>query len=291
MDPCKPPDDDPGARHRFLTDHPADAVRRPLPFVSSATLSLAAHAIALVIVSIALVNKPASIPPGADAQLTTRLVYTANGPGGGGKKGGGEDAEVPARRAQLRGPDAIAVPAERAPAMNAASPVEPSQRLAIPEPAVLAGLRDAIGAITELRPVDLDSRGPGTGPGADGSKGAGIGDGDRGVHGDRTGPGSDGVDGVEPGNGVSWPRLVQEVKPNYTADAMRARVEGKVELEIVVLPDGSVGRIRLVRSLDGSYGLDQEAINAVRRWRFEPGRLVGKAVAVRVAVELSFNLR
>ena len=94
-----------------------------------------------------------------------------------------------------------------------------------------------------------------------------------------------------PGNGVSWPRLMREVKPNYTADAMRAQVEGLVELEILVLEDGSVGNVRIVRSLDSRFGLDQEAINAVRRWRFDPGRRLGKAVATRVGVELSFNLR
>ena len=88
-----------------------------------------------------------------------------------------------------------------------------------------------------------------------------------------------------------WPRLMREVKPNYTADAMRAQVEGLVELEILVLEDGSVGNVRIVRSLDSRFGLDQEAINAVRRWRFDPGRRLGKAVATRVGVELSFNLR
>ena len=90
---------------------------------------------------------------------------------------------------------------------------------------------------------------------------------------------------------MSWPRLVREVKPNYTPDAMRAQVEGMVELEILVLEDGSVGRVNIVRSLDARFGLDQEAINAVRRWRFDPGRRMGKAVATRVGVELSFNLR
>ena len=106
----------------------------------------------------------------------------------------------------------------------------------------------------------------------------------------RDGPGGEG-DGLKPGNGVSWPRLVREVKPNYTPDAMRAQVEGMVELEILVLEDGSVGRVNIVRSLDARFGLDQEAINAVRRWRFDPGRRLGKAVATRVGVELSFNLR
>ncbi len=117
-----------------------------------------------------------------------------------------------------------------------------------------------------------------------------MGPGDGNQLGEKDGPGT-GDEGWSPGKGVSWPRLVREVKPNYTPDAMRAQVEGMVELEILVLADGSVGRVNIVRSLDARFGLDQEAINAVRRWRFDPGRQSGKAVATRVGVELSFNLR
>ena len=134
------------------------------------------------------------------------------------------------------------------------------------------------------------TRGPGSGVGAGGRKGGGLGDGD----GDRLGDGNGGAgegDEATPGNGVSWPELVQEVKPNYTADAMRAQVQGLVELEIVVLP-GRNGRTRADRrSLDPRFGLDDEAIKAVRRWRFDPGRRLGKAIATRVGVELSFRLR
>jgi len=167
---------------------------------------------------------------------------------------------------------------------------EPQQRVIVPEIAVAAGVREAFGAVSEVRPLDIDSRGPGAGTGADGRRGPGSGPGE----GPGLGPGSgigSGGDGEVPGNGVSWPRLVQEVKPNYTPDAMRARVEGMVELEIIVLADGSVGRVDLVRSLDSRFGLDQEAISAVRRWRFDPGRRSGQAVPVRVGVELSFTLR
>ena len=147
-----------------------------------------------------------------------------------------------------------------------------------------------VGTVAELRPIDL-GRGQGSGTGADGGRDDGIGGGDGNRMGRRSGPGAGDDEGLRPGNGVSWPKLVQEVKPNYTADAMRAQVEGRVELEIVVLADGSVGRVSLVRSLDGRFGLDEEAISAVRRWRFEPARHSGKAVPVRVGVELSFNLR
>jgi protein TonB len=264
---------------------------RRVSLVSSATLSLLAHAIVLVIVAVALANKPATHISGDAPKPYTRLVYEATGPAGGGQQGGGEESQTPARRMELAGRDAIAIPAATAPTEGQRDPRETSQRITIPEPEVLSGLRDAIGSLSEVRPIESDSRGAGLGTGAEGEKGSGIGNGRLGGPGDRVGPGSGGDDGVQPGNGVSWPRLVREVKPNYSAEALRARIEGHVELEIVVLPDGSVGRIRIVRSLDGRFGLDQEAIDAVRRWRFEPGRQSGKAVAVRVPVELYFTLR
>jgi TonB family protein len=93
----------------------------------------------------------------------------------------------------------------------------------------------------------------------------------------------------EPGNGVSAPVAVKQVKPQYTADAMRARVEGVVTLEGVVQPDGSITQIRVKKALNP--GLDQEAIKAVKQWRFEPGTKDGKPVAVRVALEMTFTLR
>jgi TonB family protein len=62
-----------------------------------------------------------------------------------------------------------------------------------------------------------------------------------------------------------------------------------VELEAVVLSDGSVGRVRVTRSLD--LDLDQAAVAAVRRWKFGAGRLNRQPVAVLVNVELTFKLK
>lgn len=87
------------------------------------------------------------------------------------------------------------------------------------------------------------------------------------------------------------PTLVQRVSPQYTADAMRARVQGSVWVECVVLPDGTVGDARVVRSLDRVFGLDEQALAAARRWRFKPGRLNGQAVPVIVSIELTFSVR
>ena len=93
----------------------------------------------------------------------------------------------------------------------------------------------------------------------------------------------------KPGDGVLAPVLVKEIKPQYTADAMRARVQGVVTLECVVQPDGAIGETRVTKSLDP--GLDKEAIKAVKQWRFKPGRKDGKPVPVRVALEVTFTLR
>jgi TonB family protein len=94
-----------------------------------------------------------------------------------------------------------------------------------------------------------------------------------------------------PGSGVINPRILREVKPQYTADAMRAKVQGTVLLECVVLPDGTVGRVDVVKSLDSTFGLDQEAVKAAKQWRFQPGTRFGEPVAVLVTLELTFTLR
>ena len=85
--------------------------------------------------------------------------------------------------------------------------------------------------------------------------------------------------------------MLREIKPQYTADAMRAKVQGTVLLECVVLADGSVGRVDVVRSLDPTFGLDQEAVKAAKQWRFQPGTRFGEPVAVLVTIELTFTLR
>ena len=73
-----------------------------------------------------------------------------------------------------------------------------------------------------------------------------------------------------PGSGVTSPQLLREVRPNYTAAAMRAKVQGVVLLECVVGPDGSIGEVNVVKSLDKVFGLDDEAVKAAKQWRFDP---------------------
>jgi TonB family protein len=90
-------------------------------------------------------------------------------------------------------------------------------------------------------------------------------------------------------NGVTNPRLVRQVKPEYTADAMKAGIQGSVLLECVVAADGTVSDARVLRPLDP--GLDAEAVKAAKRWQFEPGKKDGKPVAVHVTIKVNFELR
>ena len=99
-------------------------------------------------------------------------------------------------------------------------------------------------------------------------------------------------DGVlKPGDGVTAPVVLVDIKPLYTAQAMRARISGIVEVAAIVEKDGTVGEVRVIHSLDKEFGLDAQAVNAVKRWEFRPGQKDGEPVRVMVKIELTFTLR
>jgi len=85
------------------------------------------------------------------------------------------------------------------------------------------------------------------------------------------------------------PKLVREVKPNYTPGAMGRRVQGIVKYKAVILVDGTVGQVILTQALDPE--LEQQGLYALQHWKFEPARLNGQTLAVVADVELSFTLK
>jgi TonB family protein len=216
-------------------------------------------------------------------ELPRQIVWLAEpGPGGGG--GGGNERPEPPKPAELPGQEKISVPAVKpepiAPAPEP-TPLEPLEQLTIPAQTMAAATETSIGTLDSGDASSL-STGSGSGTGAGSGTGSGLGAGSGG----GTGGGV-----YRPGSGIVNPRVLREVKPQYTADAMRAKVQGTVLLECVILPDGSVGRVDVVKSLDPTFGLDQEAIKAARQWRFAPGTRFGEPVAVLVTIELTFTLR
>jgi TonB family protein len=97
------------------------------------------------------------------------------------------------------------------------------------------------------------------------------------------------VDGKDPG--VTMPRVVTEVKPQYTPEALKARIQGSLILNAVVRTDGMPSDVKVTQSLDTEYGLDNQAVAALNEWRFEPGQKDGKPVPVRIEVEVRFTLK
>ena len=93
-----------------------------------------------------------------------------------------------------------------------------------------------------------------------------------------------------PGNGVSLPQVVKQVKAEYTEEAKQNRIEGKVGLDVVVLADGAIGDVTVATSLDTVYGLDANAVKAMKQWQFKPGMKDGKPVNVEAQIEVNFRL-
>ena len=202
------------------------------------------------------------------------------------------------RQVEAAGEDTIDVPVEVPEEVEAPPEVAPepepepleSQNIQLSAVPMGASIQTRTGLLEGLLSGALDSAGSGSGGGAGEGSGGGIGPGE----GDGLGPGEGGGTGggvFRPGNGVETPRLLREVTPKYTAEAMRAKVQGIVLVEAVVLPDGTVGDVEVIRSLDKVFGLDEEAIRAARQWRFLPGTRFGEPVAVLVTIELTFTLR
>lgn len=131
------------------------------------------------------------------------------------------------------------------------------------------------------------SNGPGYGGGIGSGSGGGVGSG----RGPGVGPGYGGGIGggvYRVGGGVSAPRVLYAPDPEFSEEARKAKYQGTVVLWVVVGSDGRTHEVRIQRSL--GMGLDEKAIEAIRRWTFDPARKDGIPVAVQVNVEVNFRL-
>ena len=262
----------------------------------SLAASLAGHVVGglLVALIISLTPEPVYelIIPARDNYSIVWLPE--EGPGGGGGGGGNESLELP-QLVELPGADEtpLSVPIPDEPVVVEQEP-EPetlsAQQMNIPAVSMASADRTRSGVLDALAGADTGAQGSGTGGGAGSGEGAGSGPGT----GSGLGPGTGGGVGggvYRPGAGIVNPRVLREVKPQYTSEALRAKVTGTVILEVVVLPDGTVGDVRVTRSLDPVFGLDEEAIKAARQWLFDPATRFGEPVALLVSVALDFSLR
>ncbi|MEO5922611.1 MAG: energy transducer TonB [Bryobacteraceae bacterium] len=110
-------------------------------------------------------------------------------------------------------------------------------------------------------------KGPGVGPGSGGGYGGGV---------------------FKIGGGVSAPQAIVKPEPEYSEEARKAKYQGEVWLSVIVDEKGVPQDIKVTRKL--GLGLDEKAIEAVKKWRFKPGMKDGKPVAVQATIAVSFHL-
>ncbi|MDZ7638925.1 MAG: energy transducer TonB [Bryobacterales bacterium] len=131
------------------------------------------------------------------------------------------------------------------------------------------------------------SNGPGSGGGMGTGRGTGVGAGRGGGVGEGEGGGFGG--GVfRVGGGVTSPVPVYKIEPEYSEEARKAKYQGTVVLSVIIDATGKPTSLKVVRPL--GLGLDEKAIEAVRKWRFRPGTKEGKPVAVYATIEVNFRL-
>ncbi len=258
----------------MFSDAPQHRVKRAAGATAG---SIIAHVL-LVALGMYLLTRPRPVQIFEEREIPLgQLVYLEATPGPGGGGGGSPEpaAPKPIEIPKTELPKPEPVPVTPPPPVPVAPPPPPS--LSVPVMTANATAAQATGTV-ELAAGGGGGRGTGIGSGT----GRGVGEG--------SGQGIGG--GVyRPGAGINNPVPLKQVKPAYTAEAMRAKIQGSVSMEVVILEDGSVGDVRVTRSLDRVYGLDQEAIKAARQWVFRPATdRSGNAVPIAVTLVLDFNM-
>lgn len=136
--------------------------------------------------------------------------------------------------------------------------------------------------------VKLDSNGQGGGAGMGSGHGGGLGSG----NGNGFGPGSGGNTGggvYQVGGGISEPKLIYAPEAEFSDEARRAKYQGVCLIQLIVDAQGNPRNLRVEQPL--GMGLDQKALEAVRKYKFKPSLKDGRTpVPVMITVEVNFRL-
>jgi TonB family protein len=101
------------------------------------------------------------------------------------------------------------------------------------------------------------------------------------------------------GDGVSPPKLLYAPDPEYTDQARRKRLQGKIVLSLTVDTKGKPQDVRVLHSLAetvdkklqaAAVSLDEKAVTAVKQYRFDPALFQGKPVSVETTVEVNYRI-
>lgn len=259
----------------------------------SKAVSMAVH-IGLVVIGLAIGTNEKVIEvvkenvtlvaPDLSAYMPTPAKPKLSGGGG----GGGNNNPLPVNKGKLPRPD-----------LKQFTP--PTQEILNPDPKLVMEPTVIVPPDTPLPNVNManygdplskiiggpPSNGPGSGAGMGSGSGGGVGSGrGRGVGAGEGGGFGGGVFRV--GGGVTSPVPVYKIEPEYSEEARKAKYQGTVVLSVVIDATGKPTELKVIRPL--GLGLDEKAIEAVRKWRFRPGTKEGKPVAVFATIEVNFRL-
>jgi len=217
-----------------------------------------------------------------DASPSIPLPPAAKQAGGGG--GGGDRDKLQASKGSPPkfAPEQFAAPVRVIRNLEPKLPMEPT---VVGPPEIKLPQLAQTGELASI--LTTPSNGTGSGGGIGSGNGGGVGSG----NGPGVGPGHGGGIGggaYQVGGGVSAPKMVYAPDPEFSDEARKAKYQGTVTLAVVIGPDGRVHGVEIRRSL--GMGLDEKAIEAVKTWRFEPGKKDGQPVSVIVNVEVNFRL-
>jgi protein TonB len=88
------------------------------------------------------------------------------------------------------------------------------------------------------------------------------------------------------------PEPINPIAPEYPEHIIKMGISGTVILEVDVYKDGTIGQIDVKKSLlKGAGGLDEVAVNTVKKWKFQPGKSGGKAIDTTVIIPIEFTLK
>jgi len=206
--------------------------------------------------------------------------------GGGG--GGGDRSMIEANKGKLpqKAPDTLTPPTPvtiEHPKLPELSTINVQKDIQLPDnPEMpMIGMKNSSN-------VQLASAGGGNGAGMGSGSGGGLGSG----YGNGYGPGSGGNTGggvYQVGGGISKPILIHEEEAEFSDEARRAKYQGVCLISVIVDTQGNPQNIRVIRTL--GMGLDEKAVEAVRKYKFKPAIKDGKTpVPVIITVEVDFHL-
>ncbi|MGD0096577.1 MAG: energy transducer TonB [Terracidiphilus sp.] len=206
-------------------------------------------------------------------------VNTARGGGGGGGK---HQLVAPTRGSLPKVVKTARVIPLEPPKINTPRPLmEPVTALQLPQDNPMPKL-----GAPHTQQVAMASQGGGSANGFGFGIGGGVGSGNGTGQGPGGGRGYGGVMSV--GGGVSAPVVIHSVQPQFTAEARSKNLQGVVAVQLIVDAQGFPQNVHIVRHL--GLGLDDEAIAAVKQYRFRPATYQGRSVSVQMVIDVDFRL-